>query len=178
MEVGRVGGCECREGPGDYYASRWSAVVSAGKGRETTTPPVGRRSTALTAGPKTFLRRKNWRLIVPPVGRQSDVGLTRPNNVLDTRRPSHGSGASSAQNLSASDLVIFRSLPPRKDRNTDELRQASLRSQSRRARRTRVTTIISSNYPGHRIPGNQWRGFKVAEDTPGNRSTQRTENAR
>jgi len=21
-----VGGCECREGPGDYYASRWSAV--------------------------------------------------------------------------------------------------------------------------------------------------------
>ena len=48
------------------------------------------------------------------------------------------SGASSAQNLSASDLVIFRSLPPRKDRNTDELRQASLRSQSRRARRARV----------------------------------------
>jgi hypothetical protein len=47
-------------------------------------------------------------------------------------------GASSAQNLSASDLVIFRSLPPRKDRNTDELRQASLRSQSRRARRARV----------------------------------------
>ena len=36
------------------------------------------------------------------------------------------SGASSAQNLSASDLVIFRSLPPHKDRNTDELRQASL----------------------------------------------------
>ena len=28
--------------------------------------------------------------------------------------------------------MIFRSLPPRKDRNTDELRQASLRSQSRR----------------------------------------------
>ena len=44
----------------------------------------------------------------------------------------------SAQNLSASDLEIFRSLPPRKDRNTDELRQASLRSQSRRARLARV----------------------------------------
>ena len=26
MEVGRVGGCEVQEGPGDYYASRWSAV--------------------------------------------------------------------------------------------------------------------------------------------------------
>jgi hypothetical protein len=34
-------------------------------------------------------------------------------------------------------LVTFRS-PPRKDRNTDELRQASLRSQSGRARRARV----------------------------------------
>ena len=38
------------------------------------------------------------------------------------------SSASSAQNLSASDSVIFRSLPRRKDRNTDELRQASLQS--------------------------------------------------
>ena len=36
------------------------------------------------------------------------------------------SGASSAQNLSASDLVIFRSLPPRKDRNTDELQQGKM----------------------------------------------------
>jgi hypothetical protein len=41
-------------------------------------------------------------------------------------------------------LVIFRSLPPRKDRNTDELRQASLRSQSRRARRPRVCWRKSS----------------------------------
>jgi len=47
------------------------------------------------------------------------------------------SGASSVQNLSASDLVTFPSLPPRKDRNTDELRQASLRSQPRRARQER-----------------------------------------
>ena len=59
------------------------------------------------------------------------VNLTKPPWLLP-------SGASSAQNLSASDLVIFRSLPPHKDRNTDGLRQASLRSQSRRARRARV----------------------------------------
>jgi hypothetical protein len=66
------------------------------------------------------------------------------------------SAASSAQNLSPSDLVVFRSLPPRKDRNTDELRQASLRSQSRRARRVRVcwrkSLLVSCI-----IPLDRWR---------------------
>src|ERR1019366_3385296 len=63
--------------------------------------------------------------------------------------------ASSAQNLSAGDLVRFRSLPPPKDRNTDELRQASLRSQSRRARRARVcwrkSLLVSLHHTSTRL---------------------------
>jgi hypothetical protein len=56
---------KCREGPGDYYASRWSAVGG------------------IDRWAKNLPKKENWRLIVPPVGRQSDVELTRPNNVLD-----------------------------------------------------------------------------------------------
>jgi hypothetical protein len=60
---------------------------------------------------ESFLRRKGWRLIVPPVGRQSALQLTRPRKRLDRSRPSHGSSACSDRSLATSHKAVSQELP-------------------------------------------------------------------